>query len=300
MDKLKQKVNQLQNKDPKRSILWKPQPGKQVVRIVPYKKTPDWPFIDLKFHYNLNKQTYLSPDTFGRPDPVVEFSNRLKHSKDKEDWKMGKKLEPKVRTYVPIIVRDEEGEGVKFWGFGKKVYQAIVSYMTDPDYGDISDLTSGRDLVVEFHTAEDLGASYPDTVVRPKPNQTPAVDPNNKELIKSISNQPDIMEVFTEPSYDELKDALYAWLHPEETEEEVSPVAPLTEVTEPVEVKSEISSTKEEVDQKPTAQQARLVTKSSTNDVKSPSAEKAKIAASSPPLVKEDEIAKAFDNLFSN
>ena len=35
-------------------------------------------------------------------------------------------MEPKLRTFVPVVVRGEEGEGVRFWGFGKTVYQEIL------------------------------------------------------------------------------------------------------------------------------------------------------------------------------
>ena len=48
-------------------------------------------------------------------------------------------MEPKLRTFVPILVRGQEGEGIKFWGFGKTVYQEILGYIADPDYGDITD-----------------------------------------------------------------------------------------------------------------------------------------------------------------
>ena len=34
-------------------------------------------------------------------------------------------MEPKMRTYVPILVRGAESEGVKFWGFGKQVYTEL-------------------------------------------------------------------------------------------------------------------------------------------------------------------------------
>ena len=69
----------------------------------------------------------------------------------------GKKFaEPKLRTFVPVIVRGEEGEGVRFWGFGKTVYQEILGYITDPDYGDITDPTSGRDLTIEYKSKNNL------------------------------------------------------------------------------------------------------------------------------------------------
>ena len=59
----------------------------------------------------------------------------------------------KLRTFVPVVVRGEEGEGVRFWGFGKTVYQEILGYI-GPDYGDITDPTSGRDLTIEYKSEE--------------------------------------------------------------------------------------------------------------------------------------------------
>jgi len=218
ISKVKQRLNSLRNKDKKSDLLWKPVPGKQVVRIVPYTHNSENPFIELKFHYNLNGKTYLSPDTFNKPDPIVEFANKLKKSGDKEEWQFARKLEPKMRTFCPVVIRGREKEGVKFWGFGKQVYQAILSYIADPDYGDITDPVNGRDIVVEFRTAEETGKSFPETTIRPKPNQTPAVTDDLKD---TLDDQTDILELFDTPTYDDLKVAMDAWLNEAGGEEEV-------------------------------------------------------------------------------
>jgi hypothetical protein len=86
---------------------------------------------------------------------VVEFCEKLKSSGNSDEWKLGKKMEPKMRTYVPILVRGLESEGVKFWGFGKQVYTELLGIISDPDYGDISDPMGGRDILVEFTPAEE-------------------------------------------------------------------------------------------------------------------------------------------------
>lgn len=224
IEKIKSRLSSLSTtNNPKQKMIWKPTPGKQVIRIVTNAKQPDNPFVELKFHYNLNGKTYLSPDTFNRPDPIVEFSNKMKTTGDKEEWKLGKKLEPKMRTYAPIIVRGEEELGVRYWGFGKKVYEQILSVMADSDYGDITDLATGRDIVVEFKSAEEAGKDYPETAIRVKPNQSPAVDPSRKDLIEKIKNQPDLGECWPELSYDELKNVMNAWLHPATEDGEDAP-----------------------------------------------------------------------------
>ena len=223
---IKKRLNQLQTTNNRTSSLWKPQPGKTQIRIVPYAFNKDNPFIELFFHYNLNNRSYLSPISFGRPDPIEEFAQKLKGSGSKEDYQLSRKLEAKMRTFAPVVVRGEEKQGVKFWGFGKTVYQELLSIIADPDYGDITDPVNGRDVVVEFITAEESGASFPKTNIRVKPNQTSISDePDVLELVKT---QQDIKEIYQELSYDDLTDVLNEWLNPSEdsseteTKEEVS------------------------------------------------------------------------------
>ena len=120
-----------------------------------------------------------------------------------------------MRTFAPVIVRGEESQGVRFWGFGKTVYQELLSIIADPDYGDITDPVNGRDVVVEFISAEESGASFPTTKIRVKPNQTPiSDDPTILEKVKS--SQKDIRDIYQEQSYDDLTNVLNEWLNPSE------------------------------------------------------------------------------------
>jgi hypothetical protein len=210
LEAIKRKLNQLQNQTKRQDFLWKPEPGKQQIRIVPYQHDKNNPFQELYFHYDLGKKNFLSPITYGNPDPVVEFAEKLKASGNSDEWKLGKKLEPKMRCYVPIVVRGKESEGVKFWGFGKTVYTELLGFCADPDYGDITDPMNGRDIVVEFTPAEGAG-SFPKTGIRVKPNTTPlTTDRNIAERV--AQQQTNLSEVFKEPTYDELKEALETWL----------------------------------------------------------------------------------------
>ena len=278
ISKLKSRLNSHSNTNQKNNLILKPKPGKQVVRIVPYKYEPDNPFIELKFHYNINNKTYLSPDSFGRPDPIVEFSNRLKKTGSKEDWQMGRKMEPKMRTFAPVIVRGEEGEGVKFWGFGKQVYQELLSIISDPDFGDITDLTGGRDIVVEFKTAEG-GASFPETSIRVKPNVSVAIDPKNAQLLDALKSQVNILDLFPEFSYEELKEVMDKWLNPDT--ESADTVVPTTSATSPT----------DEDDVPFTAPTTPSVVTTSVKAVQSPSTVKAK---------GKDSVEQAFDDLFNS
>ena len=213
LNAIRKRLGQLQTTNNRTSSLWKPQPGKTQIRVVPYEFNKDNPFIELFFHYNLNNRSYLSPISFGRPDPIEEFAQKLKGSGNKEDYQLSKKLEAKMRTFAPVIVRGEESQGVRFWGFGKTVYQELLSIIADPDYGDITDPVNGRDVVVEFISAEESGASFPTTKIRVKPNQTPiSDDPAVLENVKS--SQKDIRDIYQEQSYDDLTNVLNEWLNP--------------------------------------------------------------------------------------
>ena len=229
INSIRKRLTQLQTTNNRTSNLWKPQPGKQVIRVLPYKHNKDNPFIELFFHFGLNNKTYLSPITFGRPDPIEEFASKLKTSGNREEYQMARKLEAKMRTFAPVIVRGEEGQGVRFWGFGKTVYQELLSVIADPDYGDITDPVNGRDVSVEFKTAEETGASFPKTTIRVKPNQTPITE-DKAQLEGILDNQKDITELYQELSYEELTDVLNEWLNPEQSEKEDKETAPTSVV----------------------------------------------------------------------
>ena len=229
LNAIKNRLNQLQTTNNRTSNLWKPQPGTQVVRIVPYKFNADNPFIELYFHYDLGGKNYLSPVSFGRPDPIEEFAQKLKSTGSKEDYRLGKKIEAKMRAFAPVVVRGEENQGVKFWGFGKTVYQELLSIIADPDYGDITDSVNGRDVAVEFKTAEETGKSFPSTSIRVKPNQTPITE-DASVLETVMESQKNITEIYQERSYDELTEALNEYLNgdsssDDENKEEVKETA---------------------------------------------------------------------------
>ena len=276
LDAIRGRLNKLQNTGSTKNNLWKPSPGKTQVRIVPYKFNKENPFIELYFHYNINNKSYLSPMSFGRPDPIVEFADKLKRMGDKEDWKAAKKMEPKLRTFVPVIVRGEENEGVKFWGFGKTVYQEILGYIADPDYGDITDPTTGRDITIDYTSAEDAGTSYPVTTIRVKPTQTPILEDSAK-LMTAMESQTNITDIYQELSYAELKGVLEGWLNPtgDEGEQSVS--------------QSTLST--------PTPQSAAPQSAPAAAPIKNE-------AFTATPAVEErkkmDDVASAFDDLFNN
>ena len=284
------RFNSLQNTSKKSDSLWKPTPGKHQIRLVPYKFNKDIPFIELFFHYNINNKTYLSPISFGRPDPIVEFAEKLKRTGDTDDWKAGKKMEPKLRTFAPVIVRGKESEGVKFWGFGKTVYQDILGYIADPDYGDITDPMNGRDIVLEIVSAEESNAAYPTTTIRVKPSQSKVVE--TAEGIQSIlENQKDITELYSELSYNELKGVLENWLNPSAASNGTG-----NDVNEALEAPKAAPVVSQPIVSTPAFQTAPSADLGGTTEIGDLPWEEEAPKAAAP----KDDVASAFDDLFNN
>ena len=68
---------------------------------------------------------------FDESDPIMEFAVQLRKSGSDENKELAKKLFPKMRTFAPVIVRGEEDKGVRFYEFGKMVYQELLGVMAD-------------------------------------------------------------------------------------------------------------------------------------------------------------------------
>ena len=231
LDAIRNRLNSLQTKVTKTDNLWKPQPGKQQIRILPYVHNTSNPFIELYFHFGFGGKNIISPSSFGEADPLLEFAEKLKATGNREDYQLSRKLTPKMRTYVPVLVRGEESEGVKFWGFGKNVYQELLGFFADPDYGDLTDPVNGRDVTVEFKTAAELGKSYPETYIRVKPNTSAISEDSN--VLASVKEQIELPNMFKKVSYEEMENMLKQWLETGEvSDSNEQPKAETTQTTQ--------------------------------------------------------------------
>ena len=182
--------------------------------------------------------------SFGEADPIVEFAEKLKATGNREDYQLSRKLTPKMRTYVPVLVRGEESEGVKFWGFGKNVYQELLGFFADPDYGDLTDPVNGRDITVEFKTAAELGKSYPETYIRVKPN-TSAIS-EDKNILEIAKDQIELPSMFKRVSYEEMQGMMEQWLETGSVSD--SNEEPKAETSTPTQATSPASNVKEAFD----------------------------------------------------
>ena len=205
-----------------KNLFWKPSIGKQLIRVVPSKYNKANPFSEMMFYYGIgSKRVMASPANWGEKDPIMEFAKQLRNTNDKENWRLAKKLDAKVRTFAPIIVRGQEDEGVKLWQFGKEVYQEFLNMAANEEIGDFTDIVEGRDIKLTTVGPEVTGTPYNKTTIGPSLKTTPLAD--TEDMVKNLlENQADPMKVFKPLSYDEMKGALQEWLSPEDEEEEDS------------------------------------------------------------------------------
>ena len=203
-----------------KNLFWKPSVGKQLIRVVPSKYNKANPFTEMMFYYGIgSKRVMASPANWGEKDPIMEFAKQLRGTNDKENWRLAKKLDAKVRIFAPIVVRGQEDEGVKLWQFGKEVYQEFLNMAADEEIGDFTDIAQGRDIKLTTVGPEVTGTPYNKTSIGPSLKTSALAD--SEDTVQSLlENQADPMKVFKPLSYDEMKEALQEWLSPEDSEEE--------------------------------------------------------------------------------
>ena len=235
---IKQKLSEIESKSKGGNnvdydkIFWKPPMGKSKIRIVPSVYDPAMPFTELKFHYSLGKFPMQALSNFGKQDPVDEFIAELRKTNDRDNWSLSGKLTPRSRFFAPVIVRGEEEEGVRIWGFSQTIFKALLSMAEDEDIGDYTDPVGGFDMTVEVTQ----GNPYKETSVRIVPKTSPLS--NDNDLVELwLKEQPNPREVFTQYDYEFIKKKLLEYVSPnadESTEEEDSseddnpPTAPTT------------------------------------------------------------------------
>jgi hypothetical protein len=214
--KMREKLAQLENggKSKKDNVFWKPSEGEQEIRIVP---TADGdPFKVFHFHYNLGEAArggIVCPKRqFGEECPVCEFASSLWQEESSESKKMAKSLFVRQRFFSPVIVRGQEDQGVRIWGYGKTIYEQLLGLVLNPDYGDITDVDKGVDLTLTYTLPKTKGA-YPTTNLVPKRKSSKLA--GSDELISdALSNIPNVDELFQQKSTADIRAILESFLSP--------------------------------------------------------------------------------------
>lgn len=211
LEAIRRRVQELSGQRRQSSVqLWKPGPGEYKIRGLPWKNPPEGqPFIERWFYYFVNPGI-LAPYQFGKPDPINDFIRKLCSSGKPEDRLLAKKLQPKMRAYMPIIVRGQEDKGVQVWSFGKGIYQKLLGYFLNEEVGDILDPNEGFDLNVVISQAP--GKQFQDTSVEAARRPRKLSD-DAAQAKKWLDSVPNIDDMYQLKSAQEIETILNNWLN---------------------------------------------------------------------------------------
>ena len=173
-EKMQKKLEQIGS-----GTFFKPKEGKNIIRILPpWSKAGLW-YKEATLHYGLavdgKDRAVPCLKMFDKDCPVCAKREEFMEGSG-EDKKLADKLRPRTKFYANIL--DRATNQVKIWGFSQKTLGVLLSYASDPDYGDISDPESGFDLVVD-RTGTTMTDTRYNIRVKPKPSE---VDMDSLEL----------------------------------------------------------------------------------------------------------------------
>jgi|TARA_R110002051_G_scaffold95637_5_gene165580 hypothetical protein len=210
MSKMKKKLNKLNNKGGNGARYFKMEIGNTYeIRILP---TPDGdPFKQFFVHYRVGDSApFLSPKkNFNEDDALDRFVRKLYDEGSDESRNMARELSAKARFFSPVIVRGHEDDGPKVWSYSKTVYQELLKTVLDPDFGDITDPSSGFDLKVTYD--KNAGKMYPETTVRPRPKAS-KLSKDESQVEEWLANLPDIDAMQSRKTPAEVQEILDAFL----------------------------------------------------------------------------------------
>jgi len=179
LDKLRQRLSTIDTG--MGSGFYGPKEGRNLLRILP-------PVGEMEFFFQPVGRHYFPPDgkkysycpnftSDGElPCPICELVTELKNSGEK---KLADELRIKRSFWMNVINRDDDTKGPLVYTPGIIVFSEISSLISDPDYGDITDINDGYDIIVEKSgTGRDT-----EYHVKPRPKVTPLTD--DEDILES-------------------------------------------------------------------------------------------------------------------
>jgi hypothetical protein len=199
---------------------WKPEEGKNIIRILPEVGNMDM-FFQVVGRHNVvvgkEEKSILCPNTTTDGDlecPLCQWQKQLYKAGEKED---ASNIRVKDTFQMNILVREVDKDGrvtgtvmdsdgtPKVYVFtpGIKIFESLTGIVADPDFGDITDLEAGRDISIDRK-----GKTLNDTKyeVRPRGKSSPACDdPETMEAV--LGKARDLSEIEGKlPTYEEIVD----------------------------------------------------------------------------------------------
>jgi hypothetical protein len=191
--------------------------GENLIRILPPSiqylgETVDYVSFEYLMHYNLGgegeKKAEVCPKTFGKNQkcPICDAVYKLYKLNTPEDKALASELRAKKRYLFNIIDLNELDKGIQILETGPKIYELLIVFLTNPKWGDLLDLDSGRDVTITKTDAKKSSSGYTEYSVTPDPTPTSIrerLPANFKEMIARLEKS-----IPQAKTYDELKTIL--------------------------------------------------------------------------------------------
>lgn len=142
------------------------------------------------FHYGFS-ELFLCPTTYGEDCPACEFVKPFWKG-DADDEATAKKLGRKLRYFANasrIACKKPDNEVVKYapaikiYTMSEKIAVALLGLTQDEDYGDITDLKTGRNVRIKRTGKTQFNTRYGDPIPRPTANAFPLTEELQKQIV---------------------------------------------------------------------------------------------------------------------
>ncbi len=195
---------------------WSPKSGDNLIRILPPspRESSKLFYRKVSVHYGIEGiGLVFCLQNWGQKCPVCSLIEKMKKLESVDIVNLTKRISANDRYLINIVPIDGESLSIKQWLAPKTVRLELLRVMLDSDWGDITDLHAGRNLVIEKR--EKVGTKYIEYGIRPKPNVSAI-----QIAAESIPSFTEILES-NKKTYEELKLSMFGEGTPEENEVEV-------------------------------------------------------------------------------
>lgn len=178
---------------------WKPKLGKNTIRVLPEGDYPEFYYHSI-LHYGFKDEeggrAYPCLSAFNKPCPVCKLISKISMEQDPDVQAVASRLKPRHSFLMNIIDRSNPDKGVLVYSAPKGVMNEIITYLTDTEYGDITNVEEGYDFKID-RTGEGLQTRYSVRIsARPSPLNVDDWEENLNDL-KNLAYR----EIPTEKQY---------------------------------------------------------------------------------------------------
>jgi hypothetical protein len=154
---------------------FKAEEGPNVVRIVPPFGNSTTPFRKFKMAYKVGPNEKVVVTKFDDSCPLKQEIDRLKATGSEADKERAENMYPSNRVGVWVVPRAPHPQADRpvFFNTNNRLYTKLLAIFADPDFGDITDPTTGTDANISYVPGKKSATGFGEYDVIMKRNRTP-------------------------------------------------------------------------------------------------------------------------------